>query len=193
MASAKIRVVRTTTDNQEVIRRLLEDDGETFKSHTPVALDAQGFVIAWGGTTEDGLVGSIIGIALEAGSNLTTQGVAKTLTFGEVPFMASAVNIPRGAPPNDGRVGVVLARQEVEFKGQINPAGQSLLQTDIGVQYGLTIDTDGQWYIDKTKSNAGVDTCVRITKRDPLEDNLADNVRRSCYFQFVPADVQVLA
>lgn len=191
MASSKIRAVRTTTDNQPVIRRLLEDDAETFESHTPVALDANGYVIAWGGATLDGLIGSIIGIALESGSNLTTQGVAETLSFGSVPYQSSAHNIPRGAPINDGRVGVLCAREETVFKAQINPTGQSLAQTDIGDVFGMTIDTDGHWYIDKTKT--GADAVVTIVERDPNEDTLADSVRRMAYFVFMPARVQQIA
>ncbi len=193
MASAKIRVVRTTTDNQEVVRRINEDAGETFESGTPVALDGSGRVIAWDGSTESGLVGSPIGVASEAGNNLTTAAIPEQLGFGSVPYQSAAVNIPRGAPPNDGRMGVFLARIETEFFAQINPTGQSLLESDVGTKYGMTIDSDGHWYIDKAKVTPATNTVVKITKRDPLEDNLADNVRRGAYFQFDPLYTQVLA
>ena len=193
MASAKIRVVQTTNDNQAVVRRLAENAGETFEFGTPVALDGNGFVIAWAGSQLDRLVGAIMGIAIEPGANLTTDGVPEQLSFGSVPYQSSAKNIPRGAPPNDGRVGVFLVRPETIFYGQINPSGQSLLQSDIGIEYGLTIDSDGHWYIDKTKSTPASDTAVKIVKRDPLEDNLTDAVRRGAYFQFDQVYTQLLA
>lgn len=197
MASARVLVVRTTNDNQAAVRRINEDASETFESHTPLALNAAGRVIAWAGATLTGLVGSIIGIALEVGANLTTAATAETLSFGSVPHQSSALNIPRGAPINDGRVGVLLARPETVFRGQINPTGQSLLESDLGEDYGMTIDTDGQWYIDKAKTltsdGGSSEAVVRIVGRDPNEDGLVDSVRRTCFFQFLSGATQQLA
>ncbi len=194
MASDIIKVVRTLDDTQAPIRRLNEAITQTFLRGTPVALDASGNVIAWAGVIVTGAVGSIIGITFEDGASLAVVGTPKTLTFGSVPYMSSAVNIPRGAPPNDARNGLFLAAPTLTvFRGQINPSGQSLLATDIGVHYGLTKDSDNHWYIDKAKTTDGVNTCVTIVERDALENGLTDATRRSCYFQFIAAYVQLLA
>lgn len=190
MASAKIRAVGTNNNSQPAIRRLFEDAAETFLSHTPVALDSDGYVIAWDGATLDAAQGSIIGVALEPGSNLTTEATPETLTFGSVPHQSAAVKIPRGAPPNDGKVGVLLARTETRFRAQINPSGQSLLQSDIGVNYGMTIDSDGHWYVDKSKTGASA-VCT-ILGRDPNEDGLADSARRACFIRFMDSRCQQL-
>ncbi len=190
MATDIIKVVKTTTDNQAPIRRLQEAATQTFKRGAILALDGSGNVIVWGGSTRSGLVGSPIGVAFETGASIVTPGTAVTASFGEVPYMSSGKNIARGTPPNDARTGIFLARPETIFKGQINPTGQSLLLTDVGTQYGLTVDSDGHWYVDKTKTNTSTETVVVITQRDPLEDGLANASRRSCYFQFVQSNVQ---
>ena len=164
------------------MRRLLEDELETFKAGTPVMLNAGGFVAAWDGTfTSD----ELIGIAKEAGSNLTTEGVPKTLTFGSVPNESLAVNIPRGAPLNDGRCAVeVAANGDTIFVGQVGPA-QSALQSDVGLQYGMTIDADGYWYVDKTKNTPGADTVCRVVKLHEFD------TPRGVYFVLVGAGVKL--
>lgn len=188
MATKAIQAVRTTTDSQPPVRRIEEDESETFLRGAPVMLNAGGFVVVWDGTvTAD----EVIGIAAEDASNLTTEGVPKHLTFGSVPNQSSAVNIPRGAPLNDGRCGVFLARDNVVFKGQINPSGQSLTQADIGAEYGLTIDSDNNWYVDKTKT--GANAMVKIVGLDSDEDNLAAASRRGVYFLFLATNVEELA
>ena len=138
----------------------------------------------------------IAGFSLSAASNLTTTGVAKTLTFGSVPNEASAVNIPRGAPLNDGRVDFETSSQDTVFRGQVGPA-QTALATDVGVSYGMTIDADGHWYVDKTKSTVGVNTVVSIVKLDPSDQggyplSVPPTAPRGVYFQVLVAAAQVV-
>lgn len=160
MATAKMRPVRTVSGNQPLLRRHKEDAGETFKYGTPVQFDADGFVVAWDGTTE---AFGILGIASEDGKNLTTDGVAKQLTYGSVPNQASAVNLARPSFDPDGKCGVFIACDDTVFYGQVGPA-QSAAQTNVGKKYGITIDADGHWYVDLTDTT---DIVCEIVTLDP--------------------------
>jgi len=73
-----------------------------------------------------------------------------------------------------------LASEEVVFHGQV---GTTAVATDIGKSYGLTIDTDLHWYVDKAK---GTYVAVRIVGIDP-------NDSRGVYFVVLPAARQMLA
>lgn len=180
MASALIRSIRTVSGNQPEARRVKEKAAQTFKAGVPLDLDAGGFVKEWDGAdlTED-----IIGISQEAGANLTTDGVPKTLTFGSVPNQAAAVNIPRGAPINDGRIGFDVANLDTVWFGQVSPA-QTALQADIGINYGLTKDADGQWFVDKAKTGAAA--AVRIVALDQ------NDTVRGVHFVFLNAVIAQL-
>jgi hypothetical protein len=162
---------------------------------TPVSIEAaDGGVQAWNGTT---IAFGIAGFSLEAASNLTTTGVPKTLTFGSVPNETSAVNIPRGAPLNDGRVGFETADQDTVFRGQVGPA-QTALATDVGIKYGMTIDTDGHWYVDKTKTTVGTNTVCTISKLDPVDQGgfplaVPPATPRGLYFTIDAANTQIVA
>ncbi len=176
MASAEIHAVQTLSGNQPRMRRIIEEATQTFVNGTPVQVSAvDGGVQAWDGVT---IAQGISGFAYEPASNLTTTGVAKTLSFGSVPFEASAVNIPRGAPLNDGMVGFEVATDDNVFKGQVGPA-QTAVNADVGKQYGMK-DTDGHWYVDRTKNNVGVNTVVTVTKLDPQDQSATP---RGVYFQ----------
>lgn len=166
MASIEIHSVQTVSGNQARVRRIIEDDVQVFLSGVPVQIEAaDGGVQEWDGTT---VLNGIAGFALEAASNLVTTGVPKTLTFGSVPNEPLAVNIPRGAPLNDGRVGFEVAVADTIFRGQVGPL-QTVDPTDVGKQYGLTKDTDNHWFVDKTKLTVGVNTVVTIVKLDPQD------------------------
>jgi len=187
MATTAIKPVRLASEGPPTVRRLEEDETETFLAGAPVMLNAGGFLAVW-----DANVASLIaGIANEGGANLTTEGTPETLSFGSVPHQTSAVKIPRGAPINDGRCGVTLATNRTVFKGQINPTGQSLTQADVGAEYGLTADTDDNWFVDKTKT--GADAVVSVVGLDREEDTLAAASRRGVYFRFIPEHVDLLA
>lgn len=153
-----ISVARTTTDSQASIRRYQEQDSQTFKAGTPVFRDnaVDGGVAEWSGVVA---TSKVAGIAIEPASDLVTTGTPKTLTFGEVPNQPAAVNIPRGAPINDGMVGVQLADGTTEFQAQVLDTVPAL-ETDVGKSYGLTKDSNGYWYIDKGKSDSIVITGV---------------------------------
>jgi hypothetical protein len=186
--SVPIKPVETTSGNQWLQNRLYEDASQTFYADTPVEIYTTGGVKVWDGTT---LTNGIVGIAYEAASNLATLGGATTpyvqplqpysgpgatLTFGKVPNESSASNIPHGAPLNDGRCGFTLANADTIFSGAFGTSaagtGSSVASatpaiTNIGIGYGLTLDTNGYWFVDvhKTTSSAAV-TVVGLDPRD---------------------------
>lgn len=191
MASIEIHSVQTLSGNQARVRRIIEEATQTFLQGTPVMIAADGGVQAWDGVT---IALGIAGFSLSAASNLTTLGVAKTLTFGTVPNESSAVNIPRGAPLNDGRVDFEVSTDDTIFKGQVGPS-QTVAASDVGKQYGMTKDTDGHWYVDKTKTTVGTNTVVTVTKLDPIDQGgfplaVAPATPRGLYFQITPAAAQ---
>jgi hypothetical protein len=202
VASALMYALQTVSGNQPRIRRIIEKAGQTFLAGTPVVIDtASGAMIAWGGSTT---AFGIAGITKEPGSNLgatpptpltTTIGIggpagaqgAKVLSFGAVPFQTAALNIPRGAPINDGRIGFEVADPDTVFYGQVGPS-QTTVATDVGTQYGMTIDSDNHWFVDKTKTGGTV-VCT-IVKLDP---NDLSATPRGVYFTFLQSAAQIIA
>src|SRR6267142_1506733 len=204
MAITAIPIIpaKTISGNQWSARRVIEDATQTFKLGTPVALAADGGVIAWAGVIVSGLVGSVIGISYEAASNLASTGLGApqpnqpvtglgaALTFGSVQNEASAKNIPHGAPLNDGRVGLILAgAADNVFSGTLGTTGNftnwsdALLSTNPIA--GLALDTGGNfWYV-----NLGATNLVRIVGRD-LRDPIGSGNR--VLFQFLFTAVQSL-
>ena len=164
MASIEIHAARSVSGNQPGMARIIEEATQTFLSGTPVMLaSGDGGVKAWDGTT---LAAGIAGFSKEDASNLATVGVPKTLSFGSVPNQSAAVNIPRAAPFNDGKIGFEVASDDNVFKGQIGPSVTTTPQM-VGVAYGLTKDSDGHWYVDTTKT--GVNSAVTVVGLDPLD------------------------
>jgi hypothetical protein len=191
VASIEIHSVQTLSGNQARVRRIIEEATQTFLQGTPVQIAVDGGVQAWDGVT---IALGIAGFCLSAASNLTTLGVAKTLTFGTVPNETSAVNISRGAPLNDGRIDFEVSTDDTIFKGQVGPS-QTCAASDVGKQYGLTKDTDGHWYVDKTKTTVGTNTVVIITKLDPVDQGgfplaVAPASPRGVYFQILASAQQ---
>lgn len=197
-----IQPVSTFSGNQYRGRRIIEEAAQTFKLGTVVALAADGGVQAWGGATLTGAQGSPIGISYEAASNLgatgsgapapnqPVTGLGSAITFGSVPNEASAKNIPHGAPFNDGRVGFFVGNVDVIYSATFGNAGNAAtpLATDVGVGYGLTIDTGGNfWYVDKSKT--GASAAVKVIGLD-LRDAPAAGTR--VLFIFLSTVVQVL-
>ena len=195
MASIEIHSVQTISGNQARVRRIIEDDAQTFLQGVPVQIEAaDGGVQEWDGTT---VAFGIAGFSLSAGSNLVTAGVAKTLTFGSVPNESSAVNIPRGAPLNDGRVDFETADQDTVFRGQVGPA-QTVSAVNVGVKYGMTKDSDGHWYVDTTKTTVGTNTVCTIVKLDPVDQGgfplaTPPSAARGVYFTIDAANTQLVA
>lgn len=186
MASSEIHAVQTVSGNQPRIRRIIEEATQTFLPGTPVMIaSGDGGVKVWDGTT---VAFGIAGFSLENSANLTTVGVAKQVTQGSVPYQASAQNIQRPYF-NDGKVGFEVAVADTVFRGQVGPA-QTALATDVGKQYGLTIDTDNHWFVDKAKLTVGVDTVVTIVKLDPEDQS---STPRGVYFTVLPGAAQIVA
>lgn len=174
MASSEIHSVKTTSGNQPAMRRIIEEAGQTFLSGTPVQTatgDGGVQAIATSG------IPLIAGFSKEGANNLATLGVIPTaavtppqsLTFGSVPFQTSAKNIGRPLF-NDGRIGFEVANDDTVFAGQVGPA-QTAVASDVGKSYGLTIDGDGHWFVDRTKSTLGTNTQVTIVGLDPNDQS----------------------
>ena len=183
MAGKAVPIVvgRTTDDSQPSILRYPEKAAQTFLAGTPVFRDnaVNGGVAEWSGVVA---TSKVAGIAIEPGSNLATVGVKKTLTFGSVQNQSAAVNIPRGAPLNDGSVGVQLADDTTEFLAQFLDTVPAL-ETDVGKTYGLTKDSNNYWYIDKGKSDS-----VVVTQ---LYSGDADRNGGRAFFRFISAAAQM--
>jgi hypothetical protein len=166
MASALIQERETVSGNQFRMQRINEDAAQVFLQGTPIQVNgADGALRAWDGVT---VTAGIAGISKEFGANLTTAGVplgttqapagpsatgpGGGITFGSVQNEPAAINLTRPYF-NDGKSGIVLWIPDTVFYAQVGPT-QTTAQTDIGKQYGLTKDTDGHWFVDKTKTGA---------------------------------------
>lgn len=205
MATAMIQERGTVSGNQPRMRRLDEAAAQTFLAGTPLALTA-GFLAAWNGTT---VAAGIAGIAKDFGANLATAGVplgtvvapskapftGGGIKFGTVPNMPNAANLSRPMF-NDGKTGIVLAIADTLFYGQLGPL-QVTAAADVGQSYGMTKDTDGNWYVDKTKTGAAA--VVQIVALDPWDNPQPTGLSaggaggRGVLFTFLPAASQVLA
>jgi len=171
---APIVVYQTTTNTTEQTQSYPEAAGQTFLFGTPVELNSAGNVIAWDGTT---LTKAILGFSETPGFNLGTAGAGapplfgsvgapgSPTTYGTVPNQSSAVNIPSGATFSDGRTIVAQAVPTTIFIGQVDNSAAGAYApsiANVGLQYGLTIDATGNWYVDFNKSTAGTNTVVLI-------------------------------
>lgn len=192
MATSEIHSVQTISGNQARMKRIIEEASQTFLSGTPVQIaSGDGGLKAWDGTT---LAAAIAGFSKEAGNNLAALGVIPTaavnpnaqLSFGSVPFETSAVNIAR-PPFRDGRIGFEVAVADTVFQGQVGPA-QTAVATDVGKSYGMTIDSDGHWYVDRTKT--GANAVVTVTRLDPEDQSTSP---RGVYFVVMAAAAQLPA
>jgi hypothetical protein len=196
LATALIKSIRTVSGNQPAIRRLPEEAGQTFLDGTPVQLAAgDGGVQAWDGVT---VAQGIAGVAKEIASNLAVTGTQPTMfgagaigavkaslgpgTRADVPNQPLARTIFRGAPYNDTRVGFEVANADTVFYGQVGPT-QTPVASDVGKVYGMTKDTDGHWYVDRTK--VGASAILTIVKLDTID------TLRGVHFQFNQAAQQI--
>jgi hypothetical protein len=196
VASAEIHSIQTVSGNQPRIRRLPEEAGQTFLPGTPVQLAAgDGGVKAWDGVTT---ALGIAGFSKEFGNNLAALGVTPTAavnpnpqpsTGQAIPFQPAAVSISRPLF-RDGRQGFEVSVQDTVFLGQVGPS-QSTVATDVGKQYGMTQDSDGHWYVDKTKT--GASAVVEITRLDPNDQGVLGSTTRGVYFIVLPSAAQLVA
>lgn len=180
---AEIVVVQTVSGNTDKTLATNEKAGQTFLKGVPVQLNA-GVVQEWDTTVANG----ILGFSLEDAHNLATDGAGAPgpftpvgfpgagLSFGKVPFEASALNIPRGAPFVTGYILFDEADNDNIFSAQFDNANFAVaadatpVQSDIGKIYGLTKDASGHWYVDKNKT-AG-NACVVIRQLDPIDGSI---------------------
>lgn len=166
--SVPIQPVSTISGNQWRQSRIIEEASQTFYEGVPVQIDSDGGVAVWNGSTT---ANGIAGFSYEAASNLATTGKgaptplqpfsgpgAVAGTFGTVPNESSAINIAHGAPFNDGRIGVNIAAPDTIFMAAFgnNGAAATPANSNIGTQYGMTIDSNGYWYVDKNKTGGSV-------------------------------------
>lgn len=154
------------------IMRLKEKASNTQLQGTPCFVDTTGFCLER--TAIDDGTKVVAGITLEIASNLTTSGVPKTLTYGSVQNQSSAVNIPMGAPLEDGTLGFYVANSNSLFSGKTDTA-HLLAQTDIGgiagtSLFGITKDaTTGFWFVDTTITAVASGACVEVVELiDPV-------------------------
>jgi hypothetical protein len=192
MASSEIHSIQSVSGQQPRMRRLPEEAGQTFLPGTPVQLAAgDGGIKAWDGVT---VAYGIAGFSKEFGNNLAVLGVVPTAAVNPnpqpgvsvVPNEPSAVSITRPFF-RDGRMGFEVAVADTVFLGQVGPS-QTTLATDVGKQYGLTLDSDGHWYVDKTKT--GGTAVVEIVRLDPNDQSA---LPRGVYFIVLPAAAQLVA
>lgn len=144
-----------------------EKSGQTFISGAPVQLNA-GYVQEWDGTT---ITAGILGVSESFGQNLGTNGAGAPVppfggitgniaiqTYGKVSNQPNAVNIAIGTPVADGRTLYMEPNNANIFQALFDNSNGTVaadwtpVQTDIGVNYGMTKDANGYWYVDKNKT-----------------------------------------
>jgi len=156
-----IIAAKTNSGNTPKTRRLIEKASQTFKANTPVQVDTtDGGVKEWGATVGTDL---IAGFSTEDAQNIASTGLSapapfapyggtgSALTYGSVPNQVNAKQFTRGGPVQDGRVSFIAAADDIVFEAMVGPA-QTTVAQDVGKNYGLTKDTDGLWYVDRTKT-----------------------------------------
>jgi hypothetical protein len=150
------------------IQRFPENNNCIAKEGTPIAITS-GYVDKSAAITNANNL--FLGFSTEYGKNRATDGTAETLHYGSVPNQANAVNIPVGAPMDDGNLGVVMAAPGVRFKGALTAANNSAASM-LGAMMGLTEDSNNYWYVDPAKLDGANGACVRITELiDPVGTN----------------------
>lgn len=181
-----------------------EKAGQTFLKGVPV-MASSGVIQEWNATVTEPAtaVAGIAGISLSGGANLASDGKGApggggvgnltpvgppgtSLTFGKVPFQASAVNIIPGSPVSDGRTLLEVANADTIFEAMFDdnggtPANAVTNKNMIGKHFGLTKDATGHWFIDFAKATQGTNTVVVIVDLNPL-DGAVQNGR--LYFKF---------
>ena len=204
-----ISVVETTTGLTPLTSAQLEAAGQTFKKGTPVEL-VSGFVQAWDGTT---VAAAIAGFSLIPGSNLGTAGKGAPgafgqvgpptaiQTYGNVPNQPSAFNIAVGTPTTDGRtlfensVGASIFEATFDDSTGTTAANYTPTQAMIGTQFGLTIDSNGQWYVDAAKVTPAGNTVVTLVGINPIDQTAVGGIyiaNARVRFQVLPTAAQIV-
>jgi len=204
ISAVPILPVKTISGNQFRAERTIIDATQSFLQGTPVQINtANGGVKVWDGTTPITAAHLIAGISYEAAQSVASVGlgaplpyqpvvgVGATTTFGSVQNQSAAVNIPMGAPFFDGRVGYFPGVADTVFSATFGNNGNAAtpLATDVGLQYGLTIDSNSKfWYVDKNKTTTSA--VVTVVALDPRYTPAAGT---NVLFQFIQADISIPA
>ena len=185
-----IGVVETTSGLTPFTAAQLEKAGQTFKIGVPVQLNT-GYVQQWDGAT---IANGIAGFSLTYGLNLGTNGFGAPgafgqigppgaiQTYGSVVFQPAAVNIAVGAPISDGRtlfetaIGLNIFEATFDNSTGTVAANYTPTQAMIGTQFGLTIDANGQWYVDGGKTTPGTNTVVQLVGINPIDQTSTGGV-----------------
>src|SRR5271154_789150 len=185
-----IGVVETTTGLTPFTAAQLEAAGQTFKIGVPVQSNT-GYIQQWDGAT---ITAGIAGFSLTYGLNLGTHGFGAPgafgqigppgaiQTYGSVVFQPAAVNISVGAPISDGRtlfetsIGNSIFEATFDNSTGTVAANYTPTQAQIGTQFGLTIDANGQWYVDGGKTTPGTNTVVLLVGINPIDQTTTAGV-----------------
>jgi hypothetical protein len=178
-----IGTVETTSGLTPLTNSQPEKSGQTFPIGVPLQMNA-GFVQVWDGST---LTNAIAGFSLTTGLNLATNGLGapgafsqigppgSIQTYGTVPNQPAASNIAVGAPISDGRslfetsTGLNIFEATFDDSTGTTAANYTPLQSQIGTQFGLTVDASGQWYVDNAKTTPGTNTVVVMVGINPID------------------------
>lgn len=185
-----IGTVETTSGLTPFTAANPEHSGQTFKIGVPVQNNS-GYTQEWDGTT---LTAAILGFSLTYGLNLGTSGKGAPgafgqigppgaiQTYGSVPNQPSAVNIAVGTPIADGRtlfeasIGLNIFEATFDNSNGTVAADYTPLQSQIGTQFGLTKDANGQWYVDNNKVTPGTNTVVEMVGINPIDQTSTGGV-----------------
>lgn len=200
--------IQTVSGNTEYTKATPELAGQTYKRGVPVQLTvASGatYLRQWDGTT---ITAGIAGVSLQIGSNLGTNGQgapgygfgqvtgSKAIqTWGSVQNQPNAVNIALGTPASDGRALYAMANPDTVFQIMVDntsgavandyiPTFNNMLQK----QYGITFDSNGQAFLDISKSTAGTNTVFQVLDYSPIDGN---QVNGHVFGRFVAAASQL--
>jgi hypothetical protein len=205
LAHLPIRVVSTISGNTERTTGIAEKAGQTFPMGVPCQLNT-GYIQLWDGAT---VAAGIAGVALIPASNLATNGQGAPTVFGspvgapgsqqvyaagQVPNEPAAVKIALGAPFTDGRTLFAIANSDTVFEAMVDNTTASTggnitpSLTDVGKQYGMTADANGNWYVDYNKNTSGTNTVLEIVGVNKVDYGLP-NAR--VQFQFIAAARQL--
>jgi hypothetical protein len=159
---------------------IIEESGQTFNAYTPVSINGtDGGVQVWNGST---ITNGIAGFAAVNASNLATtgagapQGFTPVLGPGSVvgnykanPNQPLAVITPSLVPINDGTIQFFVAGLATVFVGKVGTTGSAIATTNqmVGAQFGMTLDTNGYWYVDTAKT--GASAVLQVSQLDPRD------------------------
>lgn len=177
-----------------------EKAGQTFPIGSPVQLSG-GYVQVWDGVT---VTAGILGVSENFGSNLATSGAGAPVppfgqitgsqaiqTWGSVQNEPNAVNIALATPMTDGRTLYMEPNNSNVFQALFDDstgttaANWTPAQTDIGTNFGLTVDASGFWYVDRAKT--GTSAVLQLVGL-PFGSYLNAPVS----FVFLPSAIQVI-